>query len=338
MPVAAGVEAVAGAVAVHEVDAAGDGEHALDEPLERLAARVRVARVEAEPGLLVARQAVEGVPEPGERVQPPGHGPVPTGGVLDEDRQRVLHPLQRLAPVGVADLRVVPGEDVATVDHQRLRPGGRGRPRVRVEQLARRDADAVVGRRHVDDVRRVHDEAHARRWQRGRLGALGGSLPALRVAEEQLHEVRAPRRGGGHRVGVVEVGTERGREAGTRGSVGARRVGRSRREPRRDVVRRRRPRVEARHPNRGRRTGRMRSARRAGARARPVNGVVAFAVEVGPGDGLSIAVAVVAAGGVVAMLVRVLRAEAARRQEGGRTSPGYPRDARREHPPVTERP
>ena len=66
--------------------------------------------------------------------------------------------------------------------------------------------------------------------------------------------------------------------------------------------------------------------------------LAALHVEAGPGDGLPIAVALVAAGGVLAMLVRVLRAEAARRQEGGRTPSGYPGDARREHPPVTERP
>jgi hypothetical protein len=66
--------------------------------------------------------------------------------------------------------------------------------------------------------------------------------------------------------------------------------------------------------------------------------LAALAVEAGPGDGLPVAVAVVLVAGVVAMLVRVLRGEAARRQEGGDAPPGYPGDARREHPPVTERP
>jgi hypothetical protein len=66
--------------------------------------------------------------------------------------------------------------------------------------------------------------------------------------------------------------------------------------------------------------------------------LAALAVEAGPGDGLPVAVAVVAVAGAAAMLLRVLRGEAGRRQADGEPPPGYPGDARREHPPVTERP
>ena len=48
MPVGAGVEVVAAVVAVHEVDAAGDRADVVDDGLQRVAAGVGVAGVEAE--------------------------------------------------------------------------------------------------------------------------------------------------------------------------------------------------------------------------------------------------------------------------------------------------
>ena len=107
VPVGAGVERVAAVVGVHEIDAAGDGEDALDDAGQLLAAGMGVAGVEAEPGPELADR----VPEPREPVEPAGHRVVAARGVLDQDRQRkppvVARPGERLTPVVEADRRVV---------------------------------------------------------------------------------------------------------------------------------------------------------------------------------------------------------------------------------------
>src|SRR3569833_2725559 len=76
------------------------------------------------------------------------------------------------------------------------------------EDLATRDPDAGVGRRHVDDVRRVHvhvdvgvaDLLVPFRQHRG--------LPALRVTEEELYDLGLLRGGRGEGVGLVDVGSD----------------------------------------------------------------------------------------------------------------------------------
>jgi hypothetical protein len=100
-----------------------------------------VAGVEAEAD---AGEAADAVPQPGEGVEAAGHRVVAAGGVLDEDRQRRLHPLEGLDPVLDADLGAVALRHVTAVHDQALRAdGGRGR-RVVEQDLARRDADLVV--------------------------------------------------------------------------------------------------------------------------------------------------------------------------------------------------
>jgi hypothetical protein len=116
---------------------------------------VGVAGVEAEAD---AGEAADAVPQPGEGVEAAGHRVVAAGGVLDEDRQRRLHPLEGLDPVLDADLGAVALRHVTAVHDQALRAdGGRGR-RVVEQDLAGRDADLVVGAGDVDDVRRVDVE------------------------------------------------------------------------------------------------------------------------------------------------------------------------------------
>ena len=84
VPVAAGVERVLRVVGVHQVDAAGDRLDPVDDVEQVLAAGVGVAGVEAEADAEVADR----VPQPGERVEPPGARVVAARGVLDQDRQR----------------------------------------------------------------------------------------------------------------------------------------------------------------------------------------------------------------------------------------------------------
>src|SRR6185295_7340748 len=97
---AAGVERVLGVVRVNEVDASGDGLDPVDHAEQLLAAGVRVAGVEAEAGTEVA----DGIPQPGQVVEPPGDRVVATGGILDQDRKGQpaipLRVLKSLAPVG----------------------------------------------------------------------------------------------------------------------------------------------------------------------------------------------------------------------------------------------
>ena len=145
VPVGAGVELVAAVVGVHEVDAAGDGQHPVDDADQILAAGVRVAGVEAEAGTELADR----VPEPGQPVEAPGHRVVAAGGVLDQDRQPEATLVggagERLAPVVEADRGIVAGVHVPAVHDQPLRADlGCGRLGVLAEQLAAGDADAVV--------------------------------------------------------------------------------------------------------------------------------------------------------------------------------------------------
>ena len=175
---------------------------------------VRVAGVEAEADGVAALGAADRLPEPLDRLEPPGHRVVAAGGVLDEQRHRHVEPVDALAPVVEPHRGVLVLAQVAAVHDDALGADlGRG-GEVLLEQLAARDADAVVGRRDVDRVGRVHVEVGA-----GRLGGLpqcfGAALElhdrplvALRVAEEELAQ-RGPACGGlGHRVGLVDVPTD----------------------------------------------------------------------------------------------------------------------------------
>ena len=164
-----------GVVGVDQVDPARDRLDPVDDAEQLLAARVRVAGVEAE----ARAELADRVPQPGERVEPPGAGVVAAGGVLDEDRQAEATVLRRvgegLAPVVEADLQVGALVDVTTVDDQPLGPDRGRRLGVLQQQLAARDPDAVVGRGDVDPVRRVDVDVELGRAQRVGVGArLGG--------------------------------------------------------------------------------------------------------------------------------------------------------------------
>ena len=145
--------------------------------------------VEAEADVLGAGRRGERVEDALDPVEVAGHGVVAAGGVLDQQRDLEIGGLDRLAPVvEAATRRVVGGVDVTAMDDQAAGPDlGRG-VHVLLEQLARGDPDAVVGRRDVDDVGRVDVQPDACRLRVGtqRLRTAGvpdlGALVALRVA------------------------------------------------------------------------------------------------------------------------------------------------------------
>src|SRR5690606_32259200 len=175
---------------------------------------VRVARVEAEADRLIALGLLHRLPEALDPLQPPGHRVGSPGRVLDQHRDRHLGAFDALAPVVESDLRVVTGEDVPAVHDDPGRSDLSRRGDLLLEQFAARNADPVVRRRHVEDVRRVDIQGDTRRLG-GRLQPFGaarvvddGLLPPLRVADEDLGRLRAARRGLGDRVAAVNVCTD----------------------------------------------------------------------------------------------------------------------------------
>src|SRR5690606_25375160 len=127
VPVGPRAEGVPGVVAVDEVDPSGDRLHPVDQPHQLLAAGVEVAGVEAEADHRGVRRAGgHRVPEAGDTVERAGHRIAAARGVLDQYGDRALDPLENLAPVVEADLRIVAGVDVPAVHDQTLGADGGG--------------------------------------------------------------------------------------------------------------------------------------------------------------------------------------------------------------------
>jgi hypothetical protein len=149
------------------------------------------------------------IPEPSEPVKTAGHRVVAARGVLDQDRQRkpafVARPSKGLAPIVVADLRVVGCVEVTAVHDQPLRCDLHGRFGVLGQQLAARDADAVVQRGHVEHIGRMDVDRQAAGFQRCGLWVLGRLLPTLRVGQEELDDLGAHISSGAQRIGGVDV-------------------------------------------------------------------------------------------------------------------------------------
>jgi hypothetical protein len=97
---------------------------------------------------------------------------------------------------------------VTAVHDHRGRVDLGGRVARLLQDLARRNADAVVGRRHIDQIGRVNIQRDGRRLERLGVVTRLRLLPALRVAEEELHRVRAVHLRGRQRVVVANMGTD----------------------------------------------------------------------------------------------------------------------------------
>ena len=180
-------------VGVDQVDAAGDRLDPVDDAEQVLAAGVGVAGVEAEADVVLADR----VPQPGQRVEPAGAGVVAAGGVLDQDRggeAAVVLPRTRRSCASCRS-RSSSSSPVSTCPPWTIRPlapTSAAACGVAEQQLAARDADAVVERRDVDQVGRVDVDVDVRRRAAPRRRPRLGRLVALRVGEEELHR-RRPR-------------------------------------------------------------------------------------------------------------------------------------------------
>ena len=124
---------------MQQVDPPGNGQDSLDSVDEFLAGRPGVAGVQTEADPHVA----DAVPQPGDRVEVAGHRMVAAGGVLQVDGHIGIQRLQRLHPT------LEPGLDVfvvrvATVDNHRGGIDLRGGVASVLQDLARRDPNAVV--------------------------------------------------------------------------------------------------------------------------------------------------------------------------------------------------
>jgi hypothetical protein len=180
---------------MYEVDPAGDRLDAVHRVGQVDASRVRVASVQAEADLAVAvRYRADALPKPGDRLKLARHRLVTARGVLDQQRQRPVDLLDRLHPVGYACGGVGVTSDVPPVHDEPLRADRRCGLQVLVEQLPARDADPVVGGRHVDHVRRVDVNVHVGRGisvaeRTGITTRDHRALPPLRVTEEELRHL-----------------------------------------------------------------------------------------------------------------------------------------------------
>jgi hypothetical protein len=137
---------------------------------------------------------------------------VAAGGVLDQDGEWqaavLFGVLERLAPVLEAGRQVGARTDVAAVHDQALRTELGGRLGVRHHQLAARDADPVVQRRDVHDVRRMDVDVHVGRPERVGVLARFRRFVALRIGQEELNRVRLAVDGRGERCGGVDVSSD----------------------------------------------------------------------------------------------------------------------------------
>ncbi len=100
-----------------------------------------------------------------------------------------LQLVERFAPALKAVVEVVVVGDVTTVDDHRGGADVGCRVAGLLQDLARRDAHAIVRGRNVYQVGGVHVYRQGCRFQALRVLARLGRLPALRVAEEDLHHV-----------------------------------------------------------------------------------------------------------------------------------------------------
>ena len=223
VPVGAGAEGVARVVAVHEVDAAGDRQHPLDDgrpaPRRRRArgrCPGRTRRPRSRPtashsrAIASSRRAIA--------KSPPAVFSTSTGSG-HSIRSNVLTQFVD------ADRRVLALGDVPAVHDQPLGAGAGRRRGVVGQDLARRDADACCWA-----TPRSRCTARGRRGRRPpprALEALGHDrgLPALRVAEEGLHEVGVARPRLAEQVGRGDVGTDAQHPATLRRASGAGRRG-----------------------------------------------------------------------------------------------------------------
>jgi hypothetical protein len=120
-----------------------------------------MAGVQAETDVIEPGRLTDCLPQPGDGINPPGHGVGATGGVLDQQWAVHTQPVDRLEPVLEAHCRVIFGRDMPAVHDQAPRADLGRCAQVLLQQFAAGDANAVVRRRHVHHVGGVHIDADA---------------------------------------------------------------------------------------------------------------------------------------------------------------------------------
>jgi hypothetical protein len=193
---------IARAVRMNEIDPSGCGPHSLDDIAEVLARRVSMTRVEAEADVEVG----EPLPQPCQDVDAPPHGVLAARGVLDEDGDRALEFLEDLPPPPEPAFDAVLG---MTCVHYHRGGADLSGPLDGVgKDLARRDANPVVRRCDVYQIRRMDVHRDLDGLQRGCVGTRGRLLPRLRRADEELDGFGADRSGFAERVLIGDVGAD----------------------------------------------------------------------------------------------------------------------------------
>ncbi len=200
VPVGTGACRVPRVVAVHQVDASGQGPDPVNRIDQGLTGGPGVTGVQAEANSLVA----DVIPQFANGVEIAGHRVIAARGVFQIHRHVCFQVVQRFDPPLETGFHIVV-VGVAAVHDDGRRADLRGRIAGVLQDLARRDPDAVVRRCDVDKVRRMNVKRHGRRFER--LGIVAGFrlLPALWVAEEELHHVGAVGLRGGQRVVIADV-------------------------------------------------------------------------------------------------------------------------------------
>jgi hypothetical protein len=129
---------------MHEVNPAGDGRDSVDYVGQVLSRGECMAGVQAEADVVFADR----VPQPGQRIEPPRYRIVSARGVLHQDPGTEPSigrlPGEHLAPVLDTLGGIITLSDMTAVHHHSVGPDQGSRSRVLGNQLARRNADAVV--------------------------------------------------------------------------------------------------------------------------------------------------------------------------------------------------
>jgi hypothetical protein len=178
---------------VQQFDAANDRDHTLDRVAQIFTRSIGMTRIEAEADPDIGRDGMDRVPESGEVVEPPRDRVPSACGVLDEEGDGRLKPLERPQPSSdtlLDSVFCVAGMD----DHRRGAHIGRSVARL-LEEPAPESATGRDGRADIDEVGGMHVDGQRRRLKRGGVWVRRRLLEALRVGHEDLDAIRAERFG-----------------------------------------------------------------------------------------------------------------------------------------------
>ena len=196
MTIPAGVERVLGVVGLHQIDTTGGLQQSLDETVEGLATGPRMTGVQNQSHA----EITDLVPKSRYPLDPTCHRLVPSGGVLDQDRHVRVQGLEGLSPPDEPFLLGTVPRHMTAVHHDSGRIDLGGGVTGVLKDLSARYSNPVVVGADIDQIRSV--DVDGDRGVSECLGVISGHrlLPRLRIGEEDLNQVGAPRLGLGERV------------------------------------------------------------------------------------------------------------------------------------------